>query len=893
MAGGLASINIRFRANLSEYSTEMQNILRTTENVGAKMQGIGSKLSLALTAPILAAGGIATKYASDVQESMNKVDVAFGQSANQVQNFAKTSLESYGIAEGSALDMASLFGDMATSMGLAQPAAAKMSTSLVGLAGDLSSFKNIGIDQATTALNGIFTGETESLKRLGVVKTEANLSAYALSQGMNKQVKDMTEAEKVQLRYNFVLEKTKNAHGDFERTGGGAANQSRMFSEILKEIGASFGSIILPYFTQGLTALNGLLQGFNGLSDGTKKTIVVIGGLAAAIGPLLYGIGTLTNAVPSVITGFDTIKKAFTGLIATLAANPFTALAVGVGAVATALYVYSTAVDGAVSSSALFEQIREKAVKSVAREKAEIDSLIKVAKNEKLEKQQREAAIKKINELSPEYLGNLTLETVSTKKAEEALKLYNQELDERAMKQAILSKKTELFQQKMELQNKALQMTGNYVTDNIQSFSDYVFSLLGVETQVVRNSQELERLIKSQKLNAETATALRNAYAPLVKEREKDIKNIDNQIKALDSYGVSVVDSASKVDVANTAVSNFNNAVKQGPQSGSIAFYEKQISQLEKFRNEHNLSALEYEAYANKIKAIQEKIDLIKDPTPTVEPLDLSAFDKSTKTSAEQLKIQDNEALIASLKELQQTQVEGSAKWLAYQSQIDQAAQTINAIQLSVGVDTTAVEAGLLKLESFSTRVTELSNQQAEEAQRQAEINSAIGQELSNAFSGIATSFVDSMGLAKTGMQGFLSTMMSTVIKLISMALASSLANSISGATASGASTGPAAVFTTPAFIATAVGGVLAAFAAIPKFETGGIVGGSSYYGDKILARVNSGELILNQKQQHNLYGMMQTADASVINLVGGFEVTGDKLRLLIDRADKKNNRLS
>ena len=132
-----------------------------------------------------------------------------------------------GLAQQTALDTAALFGDMGTSMGLTKNEAADMSKALTQQAADLASFKNMNIDEVTTALNGVFTGETESLKRLGVVMTETNLERYAQEKGINKSLKAMTEAEKVQLRYNYVMEKTKNATGDYERTGGGFANQLR------------------------------------------------------------------------------------------------------------------------------------------------------------------------------------------------------------------------------------------------------------------------------------------------------------------------------------------------------------------------------------------------------------------------------------------------------------------------------------------------------------------------------------------------------------------------------------------------------------------------------------------------------------------------------------------
>ena len=281
---------------------------------GSKMQGVGKSLTTRLTLPLAVAGGAAVKFASDFQESMNKVDVAFGKSKKEVKDFAKTTLKQFGIAEGSALDMAALFGDMATSMGLNQSAASDMSTSLVGLAGDLASFKNIGIDQATTALAGVFTGETESLKRLGIVMTQTNLESFAMERGMNANIKTMTQAQKVALRYKFIMEATSNAQGDFGRTSGGAANQMRIFQESLKELSAKFGQVILPVFTKLVSFANGLLQKFSELSPTTKKLIVVFAGIAAALGPVLYILGTLVTLAPAIGTAL-TVMMGPIGLV--------------------------------------------------------------------------------------------------------------------------------------------------------------------------------------------------------------------------------------------------------------------------------------------------------------------------------------------------------------------------------------------------------------------------------------------------------------------------------------------------------------------------------------------------------------------------------------------------
>ncbi len=273
------------------------------EKFGKSMVNIGDQFKFVSLAA-LGLGAASIKMASDFTESMNKVDVAFGQSSQVIKDFAKTSLNMFGISEGTALDMAALFGDMATSMGLPQQQAALMSTSLVGLAGDLASFNEIDIKQAMTALNGVFTGETESLKMLGIVMTEANLQQFAFTQGITKSVQEMTQAEKVQLRYAYVLGNTKNAQGDFARTGGGAANQMRVFTERLKEISTQLGMILLPYFTKLITFVNGLVSSFQEMNPIVQKVVVVVGLLVAAFAPLMVIVGSIITFLPQILAGF-------------------------------------------------------------------------------------------------------------------------------------------------------------------------------------------------------------------------------------------------------------------------------------------------------------------------------------------------------------------------------------------------------------------------------------------------------------------------------------------------------------------------------------------------------------------------------------------------------------
>tara|TARA_R100001480_G_scaffold2929_2_gene8095 strand:+ start:317 stop:2173 length:1857 start_codon:yes stop_codon:yes gene_type:complete len=314
MALGLVGkLTVMFGADFKGFDKSIRNATNKLDKFSKKAGRIGSQMTTNLSLPILALGAGAVKLASDFEESLNKVNVSFGESSKEVQSFAKTTLNSFGIAEGSALEMAALFGDMGTSMGLTQKQAAGMSTSLVGLAGDLSSFKNIRIDVAQTALASIFTGETESLKKLGVVMTEANLKQFALEQGITKTIKQMSQAEKVQLRYNFVISQSTNAIGDFARTSDGVANSTRSLQESVKELGEQFGKELLPIASDLINSLSSLVKTLSNMSDENKKLLIDVGLLTAVIGPFITGLASLSTLLKNLITFLPKLIKLITG----------------------------------------------------------------------------------------------------------------------------------------------------------------------------------------------------------------------------------------------------------------------------------------------------------------------------------------------------------------------------------------------------------------------------------------------------------------------------------------------------------------------------------------------------------------------------------------------------
>lgn len=280
--------------------------------VGEGVSNVGKTLTTTVSAPIVGFFTLASKGASDLEENLNKVDVAFGNDAQTVKSWADNATAQFGLSKNAALEAASLFGDMGTAMGLTTGDAAEMSTSLAGLAGDLSSFKNIDVEQAMNALKGVFTGETESLKGLGIIMNQTNLKQFAEDTGLVYD--ELSQAELVTLRYNYVLENTKNAAGDYARTSDGTANSIRTLQATVSNLTAELGSALLPIITPIIQKITEFAQSFAGLDEDTKNTIVTVGLVVAAVGPLLTVIGTVISTIGTIMTLLPAVGTAIAAL---------------------------------------------------------------------------------------------------------------------------------------------------------------------------------------------------------------------------------------------------------------------------------------------------------------------------------------------------------------------------------------------------------------------------------------------------------------------------------------------------------------------------------------------------------------------------------------------------
>ena len=240
---------------------QMSGIKGAVENafsfsIGTTMSNIAQKAAQAATQFVKESISIA----SGIQEVQNVVDVTFGDAAEQLGKWATNARTQFGLTELQAKEYASTMGAMLKSMGIAESKVYDMSTAMAGLSADMASFYNIDFDTAFAKIRSGISGETEPLKQLGINLNVANLEAYALANGMKKSYDSMTQAEQATLRYNYLLQVTADAQGDFARTSDSYANSLRLLETNVDSLKAHLGEMLLPVVNSVVNAINGLFE---------------------------------------------------------------------------------------------------------------------------------------------------------------------------------------------------------------------------------------------------------------------------------------------------------------------------------------------------------------------------------------------------------------------------------------------------------------------------------------------------------------------------------------------------------------------------------------------------------------------------------------------------------
>lgn len=720
----LAEINIRFRADLKGFSTQMQSAQKQLDKTGRNLKRVGSNLSVGLTAPLLALGGLAVKTFSEIEgvsNAFNRLD-----SPDLLSNLRAAT-------KGTVADLELM--QSAVKAENFQIPLDQLST-LLEFARRRAKDTGESVDYLVDSIvTGIGRKSPLILDNLGISASALKDELGGVS-AASSSVADVTKAV------------GKIARQELGKMGEDTLTLKESFLQIstsVKNTFAELGSIIADLIKPVIPVIQNIAKSFQELSPTTKKWIVIIGGVAAAVGPLLALAGTI---LPAILTGF-TILTGPIGLIA--------AALTGIG-----IIIYKN-----------WAPIKQ--------------TLLDIAN----------------------YFVDLYNESIVFKIAVEAV--------------------VATFKTFWEI--------GKFVFEGLKSL---LSGLVDGFTSGFKTIGEVFKAVMTGNFDAlpgiieDSGKRAMGNFADLTANLAKDWTNLVDGIQQVTNDGLANVTSRKKLEYFknNVDASGITEAVSEATQKGILEGSKptgKGVGKKTTIENEVELADID-----SKIAELETIDDLLASTgdnfRKAIEKADVSIFLGTASDQYETFLNDTEDNLVQPFQE---------------------------------------------KMERLKL------------------IGEAVGDSVGGAFEALSGRIVDSLGLASTGFEGFIKGLVQTVTKLISIMLAQSISQSIAGATASGAATGPASVFTTPGFIASAISGVLAAFASIPKFATGGIVGGTSFYGDQILARVNSGELILNQRQQQRLASSLDGGVGQMVTVDGQFRLVGSDLVASIDRTNLKESRRS
>ena len=289
------TIVVRLTADAKNFRREMGRAVQFMDASAAKMRQAGQAMTLGVTLPIVAAGGAAVKFAADAQEMESKLSVVFGKNSKDVRAWSNTYAKAVNRGTTETRRMVGDAGDLLKGMGLAEDGVLEMSKAMVALTDDLSSFKNVEGEQAFIALRGAVTGEFEALKTLGVVIKAADRDTRALTIAQAEGTDVITNRHRTMAAMALVMERTSDAQGDAARTSQSLTNKLRGMTGRMHDAAVSMGNKLIPVTEDLVGWVIKLLDNLGKLDPQVVKWGLVSLGAAAALGPLLWVMGSLVG----------------------------------------------------------------------------------------------------------------------------------------------------------------------------------------------------------------------------------------------------------------------------------------------------------------------------------------------------------------------------------------------------------------------------------------------------------------------------------------------------------------------------------------------------------------------------------------------------------------------
>ena len=289
----LLQVKDQLSAGLKNAEGKLNSFSSTVQKHRVGIRNAGLAMGGAMTG----FAALAIKNASDLNESMNAVNVVFGEGSKVIQEFGKTSVTSVGMSQAKFNQLAASTGALLNRTGVPLTEVGKMTTDLATRASDLASVYNTEVDEAMSAINQAIRGETEAIRRFGGEVSEAALQQFLMAEGINKNVSEMTAQEKRLYRVQLIMSDTSVVAGDFARTSGEVANQMKIAKEQFTQTSAQLGTALLPIMTKVLNKINSVMQAISKWVEENPKlakaimyATVVVGGLSLAVGILATSV---------------------------------------------------------------------------------------------------------------------------------------------------------------------------------------------------------------------------------------------------------------------------------------------------------------------------------------------------------------------------------------------------------------------------------------------------------------------------------------------------------------------------------------------------------------------------------------------------------------------------
>jgi hypothetical protein len=305
-----------FAAGNTTAQGQIRGLRDSMLGLGESWMTAGRNMTLGVTAPLAGFAILSARTAAKAEELQSAFDQTFGDMSPMMNRWAKESGDALGRSTQEMQEMAKTFGVFFNQAAPTREAAASMSQDFSLLAQDLESFHDLDAGVALQKLRSGLAGESEPLRDFGVFLTAAAVEARALEMGLGGLSGEISEQDKILARYNLILEGTKNAQGDVERTSDSATNTARDFAASMTELQVAIGQRLLPVLTPLIKTVTSLVNSFTSLPSGVQTAIVAIAAVAAAIGPLMLIMGSMAALIiPFFASAFGPVGLAISAFI--------------------------------------------------------------------------------------------------------------------------------------------------------------------------------------------------------------------------------------------------------------------------------------------------------------------------------------------------------------------------------------------------------------------------------------------------------------------------------------------------------------------------------------------------------------------------------------------------